>query len=416
MAVKISKHAARRFVLGKQGLWPGRRWEGEAGTRDAITACENLQLDPLVIVARSHDLMLHSRVAGYETTFFETLTYEQRLFFDWGGWLAVRPMDELPYWRALMHRHRDTPKTAKLVAAHRATFDEIRDLLRERGTLSGRDFKAEERRKVVSYRGTKDSTLVLYYLWLVGEAMTHHREGFERVYALTETVAPPNLITARGDPETDRFIARKAVAFAGIGRIGPLSRSLVRKVAKAEELAIEQSLFEAGEIMPVEVDGWPGRHFVLGADADLVDDVASGRVPRAWSPIDATTDNEVVLLSPLDPVMERKRANALFGFDYVWEIYKKPELVTFGRYAMPILWGDQLAGRMDLRTDRKSSALVINGIWLEHGALARSPQFLDALQRGVGRALSFLKVDRVDATAVVNPRVRRAITKAIAGR
>ena len=410
MAVQISKQAARRFILGKQGLWPGRRWKRKAGTRHAIAACEHLQLDPLVIVARSHDLMLHSRVAGYEPQLFDALAYDERLFFDWGGWLAVRAMAELPYWRTLMHRHRDSPKMAKLVGTHGAALDAMRGLLHERGTLSSRDFKAEERRRVVSYRGTKDSSLVLYYLWLVGDAMTHHREGFERVYAPTEAVAPPHLITEQPGAETDRFIARKAVAFAGIGRVGPLSRTLGRTVTKKEEAAIEQELVESGEIMPVEVEGWPGRHFVLVSDLDLLDDVAGGRVPRAWKPVDTTTGDEVVLLSPLDPVTERKRANALFGFDYIWEIYKKPELVTFGRYAMPILWGDQLAGRVDLRTDRKASTLVINGVWLENDALARTPQFLDAVRMAVQRLLPFLNVDRVDATAVANTRVRRSIT------
>src|SRR5471032_2004238 len=90
----VSAQTARRFVLGRQGLWPGRRWKGKTGTRPAMIACEHLHLDPLVIVARSHDLALHSRVVGYRPEFFDTLTYGDRLFFDWGGWLAVRPMAE----------------------------------------------------------------------------------------------------------------------------------------------------------------------------------------------------------------------------------------------------------------------------------------------------------------------------------
>lgn len=87
--IELSPRDARRFVLGKQGLWPGRRWVGKEGTRAAIGAVEHLQLDPLVIVARSHDLALHARVANYEARFFGELTYDERRFFDWGGWLAV---------------------------------------------------------------------------------------------------------------------------------------------------------------------------------------------------------------------------------------------------------------------------------------------------------------------------------------
>src|SRR6187455_1640107 len=105
--IAVSGDTARRFILGKQGLWPARRWEGKDGVRRAVHAMEHLQLDPVVIVARSHDLMLHSRVAGYRAEHFDELVHRDREFFDWGGWLAVRPMEELPYWRVFMRRNRD---------------------------------------------------------------------------------------------------------------------------------------------------------------------------------------------------------------------------------------------------------------------------------------------------------------------
>ena len=74
-----------------------------------MRAIEHLQLDPLVVVARAHDLILQGRVIDYRPDDWATLTYGQRKFFDWGGWLAVRPMDELPYWRVLMRREIDQP-------------------------------------------------------------------------------------------------------------------------------------------------------------------------------------------------------------------------------------------------------------------------------------------------------------------
>ena len=97
--LEISAVTARRYVMGRQGLWPGRRWRGLEGTGTAMRAMEDLQLDPLVVVARAHDLMLHSRVVDYAIDDWATLTYERREFFEWGGWLAVRPMEELPYFR-----------------------------------------------------------------------------------------------------------------------------------------------------------------------------------------------------------------------------------------------------------------------------------------------------------------------------
>src|ERR671927_997320 len=99
---------ARRFILGKQGLWPGRRWRGIEGAEQAMRAMEYLQLDPLQIAARSQDIALHSRVLDYTPGLWEAAAYQQRKFFDWGGWLAVRPMDELPHWRVIMRRERES--------------------------------------------------------------------------------------------------------------------------------------------------------------------------------------------------------------------------------------------------------------------------------------------------------------------
>ena len=132
-------------------------------------------------------------------------------------------------------------------------------------------------------------------------------------------------------------------------------------------------------------------------------------MPKPWAPIGATTEDEVVLLSPLDPVVDRDRARAVFGFDFIWEIYKRPDLVRYGRFAMPILWGDRLAGRVDLRTDRRAKTLVVNGIWLENDADARSKQFRDALRAGLRRLTAFVDVDRLDATAVSDARLRRTL-------
>jgi uncharacterized protein YcaQ len=109
-------------------------------------------------------------------------------------------------------------------------------------------------------------------------------------------------------------------------------------------------------------------------------------------------------------VLERRRAKVLFGFDYTWEIYKRPELVQFGRYTMPILFGDHFAGRIDLRTDRRSKTLVVNGVWADDPAIVRSGEFRDALVGGLRRLSTLLGTDRVDAAAVTDARVRRAIS------
>src|ERR671928_1051861 len=133
----IDIDTARRFILGKQGLWPGRRWHGIEGTEQAMRAMEYLQLDPLQILARSQDITLHSRVLDYTPGLWENLTYQQRKFFDWGGWLAVRPMDELPHWRVVMRRERDGEAGVRRIPGmardHADAVAEMRAVVQERG-------------------------------------------------------------------------------------------------------------------------------------------------------------------------------------------------------------------------------------------------------------------------------------------
>lgn len=102
----ISPDIARRYLLGRQGLWPGRRWAGKEGAAEAVRALEAVQVDPMTVVARSHDLVLWSRVEGYDPAHLDELLYRDRAFFDYGGHLDIYPIEELPYWRLHMRRRR----------------------------------------------------------------------------------------------------------------------------------------------------------------------------------------------------------------------------------------------------------------------------------------------------------------------
>ncbi|HRA20724.1 MAG TPA: crosslink repair DNA glycosylase YcaQ family protein, partial [Anaerolineae bacterium] len=147
MSIDISPAVARRFVLGKQGLWPGRRWRGPDGVVAAMRTAEHLQLDPLVVMARAQDLILHSRVLDYEPDGWQAPTYEARGFFDWGGWLALRPMAELPHWRVIMRREASGSYWRAQASEHAEAIQEMRDILAERGTVANRDFAMPDRKR-----------------------------------------------------------------------------------------------------------------------------------------------------------------------------------------------------------------------------------------------------------------------------
>lgn len=410
----ISLETARRFILGKQGLWPGRRWQGIKGTEKAMRAMEYLQLDPLQVIARSQDIQLHSRVLDYTPSLWEKLSYEKRKFFDWGGWLAVRPMDELPYWRVVMRRERDggadvVSRIHLMGEEHAEAIEEMRAVLAERGTVTNRDFSMASRKRTQSYRGRKDSALALYYLWRTGEVMTHSRQNFERVYALTETVAPPQFLYESSEEEADRFLLKKEVAFAGLSQLSRTSDAFQRGEPFSKAKQLRESLLAEGELIEVQVEGWKALQVALARDAKTLADLNAGRVPKAWAPLEASTTDEVVFLSPLDPVSARGRAKVLFGFDYAWEVYKPVHLRKYGYYTLPILWGDRLVARFDSKLDRTTNTFIILGLWLEEPALAKNEAFAEALAAGFRRFVTFLGANTLDTKAIGTPFLRRRI-------
>ncbi len=170
---------------------------------------------------------------------------------------------------------------------------------------------------------------------------------------------------------------------------------------------ILEELLAGGELIEVRVEGWKSVHYALGSDAAALREVSAGRIPQEWTPLQATTADEAVFLAPLDPVCARGRATALFGFDYVWEVYKPEHQRMFGYYALPILWGDRLVARVDGKLDRTTNTFVILGLWLEDEALGTDEAFAEAWSRGCARFAAFLGATTLDARAIREPLLRR---------
>src|SRR5258708_1092610 len=116
--LKISKITQRQFILGKQGLYPGRRWQGKAGIYEALRAGCVVQMDPLSIVAHNQDIALYGRILDYDPVDLKTALYTDRLCFDYGGVVMLHLMEELPYWRVVMARKQREARRVEFAAEH----------------------------------------------------------------------------------------------------------------------------------------------------------------------------------------------------------------------------------------------------------------------------------------------------------
>ncbi|HZY42580.1 MAG TPA: crosslink repair DNA glycosylase YcaQ family protein [Anaerolineae bacterium] len=399
----ISRTTARRYLLGRQGLWPGRRWQGAAGTAQALRYCEAVQIDPLCVVARNHDLTLHSRVIDYQPEQLDQLLYQAREFFDYGGAIFIYPMDELPYWRVAMQRKGQEPRWAEFAQQRPDLLKEVRNQLRQRGPLGNRDF--DGRPKGDNYRSGKDTGLAMYCLWLRGELMTHSRRNFDRLYDFRDNVAPAQFNRKATVTQAEDFFARKALAFRGLSPVKAFADSLwrfvERRVTRDEAQRRLNRLIDAGAVMAVNVEGWQEPLYLLAEDAPLLTTLEADQVPDGWRPLDTTTADEVNFLAPLDIVSARGRAKVWFDFEYIWEVYKPAHQRRWGYYTLPILYGDRLVARFDPKLDRATSTLIVNGLWLEDAALAENAEFTGAFARGLDRFRRFLKADHIDLSAVL---------------
>jgi uncharacterized protein YcaQ len=409
----ISSTTRRRFILGRQGLWPGRRWSGKEGTARAIHYCEAVQVDPVSVVAQSHDIVLWGRVLDYQPGYLTSLAYEDRQFFDYGGSLFIYPMDELPYWRIIMDRSNNNQRWLDFRAANPKLIAGVKQELRQRGPLRNREFDGN---KVEHYRAGKDTGIALYYLWLTGELMTHRRYGKERVYDFLENVAPQGLHHRRPENESIEHFIRKAVAQRGLVNartFRTILQSIKDTPVDLQEAKLKlAAMVELGRVTPLAWEDSRETIYCLAEDFPLLEKLIAGQIPQSWQPLETSTDQEVTILSPLEYVSARRRALNLFDFDYIWEIYKPAGKRVYGPYTMPILYGDQLVARIDARLDRPNQTLIINGFWLEPW-FKPDEAFAKALAKGLARFLTFLEAEHVASAALKPKSLRQLIDSAI---
>lgn len=411
----ISKLTFRRFLLGQQGLWPGRRFKGLQGVTAAIRQMQALQLDPLNIAARSQEIALYGRVQDFELGHLYQSAYDQRNFFDYGGTLFLYPMEELPYWRSVMPRTARYSRMIEFRKNHPNAMDEVLAALRGNGPMSNRDF-AGKGLSQWSYRGRKDSAVALFYLWLLGEVMIANRRGFDRIYDLRERVAPPEFDTVAPIAEAEDFFARKTIAMLNIMRAKRFrvgwQDGIEREVSPAEAQEKLSAMIEQGTVSQLKVEGSAEAWIVLTEDLPALDSLEAGRIPTAWTPLAASTQEEVTFLAPLEMVSARGRAKMVFDFEYIWEVYKPVHQRRWGYYTLPILYGDDLVARLDPKLDRQTMTLHVLGFWLEEDA-PRDGAFISALARGVSRFANLVGAKKVDLAGIKPPKLRAEVKKGL---
>jgi len=324
------------------------------------------------------------------------------------------PMSDLPYFRYHMKKRAKDEYVAYFVKEHKKLLDAVRAELRKRGPLGNRDFDGK-RVDGWSYRGRKETSVALFDMWLAGELMIHHREGFQRVYDFRKNIAPKEFDYVATKKDAEKFFARKAVSFMGLRRESQMKAKLqddMRREYTREEISKKIEVWkESGMFAQVQIEGGRDAYLALTEDVKVLESLAKGKVPKGWNPKETTTLDEVTFLAPLDIVSARGRAKQVFDFEYVWEVYKPVQERRWGYYVLPILYGDDLVARLDPKLDRTTMTLEILGFWAEDDAPVKDAAFANALAKGLIRFAKFMESKRIKLNMIKPVGLRSAVKK-----
>ena len=341
------------------------------------------------MVARSHHLVLWSRLGQYSLDDLSTLMWQERRLFEyWAHMASIVLTEDYPIHHLLMRQYPHSGwrtgmrrRTAQWLDENRALRQHILKRLRSEGPLRLRDF---EDRSVAGWQSSGWNTdrnvdRMLDILWTQGRIMVVGREGIQKVWDLAERWLPDWTPRDRlSEREIVRRASQRSLRALGVARARDIDRHFTfRRYPGLAQVLVD--LEKRGVIERVRIgDGdqeWAGAWFVHSEDVPLLERLQAGE----WEP-------RTTLLSPFDNlIIDRDRTEQLFGFHFRMEIYVPKEKRQYGYYVTPILRGDQIIGRVDPLMDRGRGRLVVNRIHLEPSG----PKGLEA-GRAVARSLKDL--------------------------
>ena len=380
---RLSAAQARRIALAAQGFAdspPAGAPNGWA-VRRLIDRVGLVQIDSVNVLQRAHYLPLFSRAGPYDTALLDRPAHyaPRRLFEYWGHEASLLPVTLQPALRWRMDRaaHEAWGGMRRIQRDRPELVARVLDEVRASGPVAASEVLEHERPKRTGpWWDWSDVKRAFEWLFWSGQITSARRRGFERLYDLPERVLPAEVIAAPTPAVDDaqRELVRVAARSLGVASERDLRDYFRLDLADARARVAE--LEEAGELVPVEVEGWTAPAYLDPA----------ARMPRRV--------RACALIGPFDSLIwERSRVERLFGFRYRIEIYVPAPKRVHGYYVLPFLLGDRLVARVDLKADRRAGALRVQAAHAEPDAPAESAEELRA---GLESMAGWLGLERID--------------------
>lgn len=353
--LELTVAGARALHLAAQGLH-GRQ-PAKPRKSDVLAAIRRmgaLQIDTISVIARSHYLVLWSRLGSYEPRWVDDLLAEGALFEYWSHAACFLPMEEFGLYRRRMLD--DTVRSRAWLAEHPELVERVLACVQELGGTRSATF-ARTDGQAGPWWDWKPEKRALECLFNTGELMIARRESFQRIYDRRERVLPgwddARVPTAEAVRQAQLLNTVRALGVARASWVPTYSYLPARGIAAEME-----ALADAGAVLRARVAGWAQPVYIHPDHQALAETAAGGTLRPA----------RTALLSPFDPVMwDRARALDLFGFTYRIEIYTPAAQRRYGYFTLPILHRGALVGRLDPKAHRKEGRFEVRAIHLEDG-------------------------------------------------
>jgi uncharacterized protein YcaQ len=367
--------AIRRVAVGTQAYASRFRRAQPGDVEGAIRLLGAVQLDSISTVDRAHRLTLSSRIGAYDETELQGLHASGRVFEYWAHEACLLPIEVWPHCRRAMEGGGHWGIHDRALRDHADLVEPVLERIRAEGPLASRDFGGV--RTSADMWGRTPAKAVLEALWDRGVLVVAGREAFQRRYDLAERVIPPAILAA---PTPDEDETLRTLALLAVRARGALTEPAIRehwrlKGGRARLHHHVLALVDEGLLREVDVDDG-GPPYYLDAESELDGDPAPP-----------------VLLCPFDNLLwDRPLLERLFGFRHVIEVYKREHERVYGYYVLPLLAGDRIVGRADLKADRSSGVLHVRRFHREPGARGN----VDAkLERAAARLARVLGLEEV---------------------
>ncbi len=386
MKTRISADEARRIALAAQGFAeprPSARLD-RRHLRRVIAQIGLLQIDSVNVLVRSHYMPLFSRLGGYAPELLDSswlgAPANRELFEYWGHMASLMPFEMHPLlrWRMAQAADKNEDIFGRLNRSRPGFMQAALDEIRERGPLAAREITGAGASKG-GWWGWSDGKHALEALFAAGRVAAAGRRGFERLYDLPERVIPARVLAMPTPAVEDaqRALMRIAARALGVGTEKDLCDYFRIRIGAGRPRIRE--LIETGELIRVSVEGWREPAFVA----------RDAKSPRK---VDASA-----LLTPFDSLIwERARTERMFGFRYRIEIYTPSANRKYGYYVLPFLLGDRLVARVDLKSDRATRTLLVQGAHCEPGV--RPSAVAEPLMRELVTIASWLGLEQIKVT------------------